>query len=537
MVLSAKYFNVIALTALVTKISIADNMLLQRATQTAPGFDPAKPITNAATWNVSTTFPATGYRLLGSDESAASLTQAMAYAIQAWQRDGGLYWEPFPEGCRGLCYLDMPAIGFGMDCSNTKAQNIELLAEMRNTTTAQVPLFDISFEMSSRPFPGNNSQSETILLNLLWTSASENGTVPSTDREDKSQNVSLACHGQRFTRQCVLYPALVNYATKVTSLGTNKDIKSNDDNSPTVQQWLRWDDADASGDDQLVGIYNASRQQMYDSPVIHPIFMAPTNNTAPTRLGGLKKAFDMHLAAHAGISLGNYSTGFNLSQDGTSSSWLTNHPGYYQCDYQYGAPIFDYADYEHPNTVQAWSQPDILDSINQLVFPVALGLGFDQDLDEESLLDPSYRTEPINTFFSGTQEYEAIHYETNWRFAWAAFACMLLCIFLVIPSYWGYWQLGRKVTLGPVEIAHAFRSPMTAPPADNPAAVAKTNGTIQELMEEVGDRKVQYGQIVDGEAKGILGVAEPEHVERVHPKIGVAKGEIKELFRTHSTKK
>ena len=114
---------------------------------------------------------------------------------------------------------------------------------------------------------------------------------------------------------------------------------------------------------------------------------------------------------------------------------------------------------------------------------------------------------------------------------------LLLCIFLVIPSYWGYWQLGRKVTLGPVEIAHAFRSPMTAPPADNPAAVAKTNGTIQELMEEVGDRKVQYGQIVDGEAKGILGVAEPEHVERVHPKIGVAKGEIKELFRTHSTKK
>lgn len=55
-----------------------------------------------------------------------------------------------------------------------------------------------------------------------------------------------------------------------------------------------------------------------------------------------------------------------------------------------------------------------------------------------------------------------------------------------------------------------------------------TNGTVDELMKEVGGRKIQYGQIVAGEARGVLGVAEPEYVTKIYPDINSARGEIHE---------
>lgn len=53
-----------------------------------------------------------------------------------------------------------------------------------------------------------------------------------------------------------------------------------------------------------------------------------------------------------------------------------------------------------------------------------------------------------------------------------------------------------------------------------------SNGTVDELMKEVGHKQVKFGHIVAGDAKGVLGVAEPKYVARVHPTIGSAKGEI-----------
>ena len=54
---------------------------------------------------------------------------------------------------------------------------------------------------------------------------------------------------------------------------------------------------------------------------------------------------------------------------------------------------------------------------------------------------------------------------------------------------------------------------MTRAPAPNVS-------TIDDLMKEVGPRKVQFGQIVGGDAKGVLGVAEPEYVASLGPTAG-----------------
>jgi hypothetical protein len=71
-----------------------------------------------------------------------------------------------------------------------------------------------------------------------------------------------------------------------------------------------------------------------------------------------------------------------------------------------------------------------------------------------------------------------------------ALATMLFCVFSVLPSYWGFWQLGRKVTLGPIEIASALGAPVLQQP--------HARGDVDILLKEVGGREVRYGETHDG---------------------------------------
>ena len=127
--------------------------------------------------------------------------------------------------------------------------------------------------------------------------------------------------------------------------------------------------------------------------------------------------------------------------------------------------------------------------------------------------------DPSNTYDENTMFYynasiwaDTIHYRTNFWYMGGAIASTLLCIACVLPSYYGFWQLGRKVTLGPFEIAAAFRAP-------NLHHETHANAPVDRLIEEVGGREVRFGQIVAGSDAGRIGIAESEFVQRVEPKI------------------
>ncbi|KAI5193565.1 hypothetical protein AUEXF2481DRAFT_25207 [Aureobasidium subglaciale EXF-2481] len=106
----------------------------------------------------------------------------------------------------------------------------------------------------------------------------------------------------------------------------------------------------------------------------------------------------------------------------------------------------------------------------------------------------------------------SVHYMTNRGFMYGAIASIIVCIMCVLPSYYGYWQLGRVVTLGPFEIANAFHAPVL----DHPAVA---NAGVKDLIREVGNRQVKYGEMIHHDAPGRLAVAEPESFRRVHPKL------------------
>jgi hypothetical protein len=101
------------------------------------------------------------------------------------------------------------------------------------------------------------------------------------------------------------------------------------------------------------------------------------------------------------------------------------------------------------------------------------------------------------------QVIDTIEYQSHEAFMYAAIALMLACILCVLPSYWRFWELGRKVTLGPIEISSAFQAPVLSHPG------LASGGEVDILLKEVGNRRIRYGEV---QGQGRLGMAEPEGV-------------------------
>lgn len=47
-------------------------------------------------------------------------------------------------------------------------------------------------------------------------------------------------------------------------------------------------------------------------------------------------------------------------------------------------------------------------------------------------------------------------YITNFKQIWITVAVSLVGIFVVLPIFWGWWELGRDVSLSPLKVANAF---------------------------------------------------------------------------------
>lgn len=150
----------------------------------------------------------------------------------------------------------------------------------------------------------------------------------------------------------------------------------------------------------------------------------------------------------------------------------------------------------------------IIASINQLTFLTATGMidskpfqglpqgknAFPSALPEATLIavDSNTTTTFRQSGSESVQLTDVVHYKTHWVYAGLAFGITTLCIILVIPSFWHYGELGRRVTLGPVEIASAFGAPILV---DNNrgAGSGPKKDNIDTLIEHIGDRKIVYG--------------------------------------------
>jgi hypothetical protein len=183
----------------------------------------------------------------------------------------------------------------------------------------------------------------------------------------------------------------------------------------------------------------------------------------------------------------------------------------------------------------------IVEAVNQLMFLTSVGM-IDQSSfmgrtvklnDKAAVLGVGRNSSTAFRSIKDTMQIsDVVYYRTNFWFMGFGALSTFIVICLVVPSFWRYGELGREVTLGPIEVASAFRAPMLTEGREN---AAEAGGNIKELLRDVGHRRVQYGFVDETEDHTEdhfprrsrnsvrLAISEPE---KVRPASGVQSGSI-----------
>ena len=81
-------------------------------------------------------------------------------------------------------------------------------------------------------------------------------------------------------------------------------------------------------------------------------------------------------------------------------------------------------------------------------------------------------------------------YQSHWLFLGLAVLFTILAVLIVTVTFHGYWHLGRKVTMSPIELAKAFNGPLLRN--------EDSNADVRILVKRCGDHLVRYGVVNDG---------------------------------------
>ena len=539
---AGKYFNLIALAALTAKLTIIDSSLMQKAFSTYIGMDKPVNVTNIIGY-VNESMPITSTPEFGRSH-LVGMSKALNLEMQAWSQQGSVYDSLF-RNCEGTCYLDMPAAGFEIDCSDpivteidngrTTTQALSLNLDLlgfkdgsqsigttpltgdlafisgesgsgenvfltANNTAAvnraqayvdanySAPLFSIHFTQELHA-PDNvgldGSDYSYIALDMMFTSAQD---VTSTGPG------SPVCPGSATRQSCKLRPAVVSYPLQITNYTGAHALNGVRLGTPQKQ----------GGNDSHVILneqpYDIALKQQGGFKILRYEGLKGLPEDSVARLGGLQLAFETYLGGNASIYFGGAVNYIPDIKGGVYKYVLNADDVESNCGYRFMNPL------EPGNQTESLTQ-SVVSSINEIMLLANIGI--------PALWNSSFAPQAAATSFDATMYRDTVHYSTNKHYMIGAVVANFICILCVLPSYWGFWQLGRKVALSPFEIAAAFRSPMV-----------NSGGTIDDILRENGSQPVQFGRIVTGDAAGQLGVAEPEYVERAHPAIGSAKAEI-----------
>lgn len=509
--LSGKAFNLIALAALAAKISIADGILLQRATSTFSGLQSQN---EQATVNITgailDTLPA-GYSGYFADNTArvGSLSHDLGSILRLWSTNPGSIDDqsfstsaggPGDAGllsanCVGSCISNVIGAGFSVTCSSNETA-IDYGTDASNYLDSHIftpdyPIFSVDFSYEMSTLDKNYTH---ILMNVLY--------INTTGSADGSQ-----CPGTLKQRTCELRPAKVNYPIVVTGqyqteadyknplsrsaqgaagLGASPGVLMIANENDMLTQWGAatapdWDNAEhqlTTDGFSVVELIDAQEQQLADTQV-------------NTTWGGIQLAMSNLFSTDANITM-NERTGWTVSQTGsTSQIWIPS---------QSASALFCNYTISDPTSY-------IIRQLNQIMLTASIYAASQTALSDDYVNSIWNLPRKQQMKHLATQQSTVIFFATNRAFMFAALASTLICVLCVAPAYYGYWQLGRAVTLGPVEIANAFRAPIL----DHPVA---SNGELPVLLKEVGDRKVQYGVMTL--PAGRLAIADTNVVEVPH---------------------
>jgi hypothetical protein len=538
-VLYGKYFNFIALAALAAKLTIIDGILLQKAANSEFGPDTAHNATVKMYVNDTMPFTASITHQPGIDGSPdyGYVDDKLSWfdtQVSEWSKESSSFDGFFLDSnaCDGTCLFSVLGTGFGVDCQ-TEEIAIDYGREVVQAATEQAALTNVTTLINDTalindtftPFPDTTRNLFEVTFNPLYGSTGEDGnystilmnvTFTNTTQDESDPK---SCPGILTRHSCILRPAIVRYPVTMV-VTTAKDGTSDFNmflgyNTSSYGGHVYYTDSRISSGgssqyyandvDRAIAIQSGwanGTSSAYD-PKVHQLIdyeMFKYKNVleldpnvteqSSTVIGGIFTALDDKLSGSGSLDFYNGKFALNPFGLATDQLFKVESNTTTGCGYQYFDPL------DH-----------VIRRINMLMFRLSIDPYSDH---RDTSFDPN--TGPVYTSFTAKEYSVSQHYKTNRSFMYGALASILVCVLCVLPSYWGYWQLGRDVTLGPFEIANAFRAPVL----DHPSVA---NAGVKVLIREVGGREVKYGEMVQNDASGRLAIAEPEAVRRVHPRI------------------
>lgn len=336
------------------------------------------------------------------------------------------------------------------------------------------------------PAPYSNRTLKTGVIGMQFQYSSY---TPKTDNDVE------ICSGQTFTRFCVLKPSIISYTLDIANVTKTADKSDQKilgaDNGITLIDRVGVNYSDPSYDDAWV--HGQFRGYEIVGPAYEPYEPAKHDSNLKFIESWLEETYStimlMEWIDNAGFT--GYAPNKIPTDDLVSG-----------VDSPYGAYWVQFDPARSCELDQQSPISNIGYSLNDLMVRASMRAATVWSYDDDNFSMP---VRSAVQYHRQGQSISSLYYTTDWAFGGAAMGVIFFCVLCVLPSYYGFWQLGRKVTLGPIEVAGAFQAPVMQHPA------VATNGEVDQFVKEIGQRKVRYGQ-VEGEQR--LAVAPPTDVVR-----------------------
>lgn len=453
-VLSGKEFNLIALATIGAGIAgLVQGPLMQRSLTTRLSTAHSTVTMKA---QIADQIPAgfTGVNLGAITYGAGASFYTNEFAAVMKNYTDRVPMEPIISGCNGTCTGFIRGPGWVPVCTvatapyefstlNSDTQNPDYNSYLQQeNATGIAPGSDVfSVIFSDVPVRGDEDPEKNIVWMQMQLEVAYTTLQQLNDTNADGTFTSMNCSGTKTTHSCTLSPALIEYPLIINTLQANGSTQRAVIEIDQSQDPFKFKPA-AYQNLSLVG------DQV-------------TGHSATVTTNGLTLALKQLYGSF--FSLGPY-----VNSSSTPLTTDVNNP--------IAATYLNATDAEFVNIGQTcavqFSDPtaDIIRALNEITLRIGLGAT------NASTPVESYsvqQTKPVNRYKS-TPAYWA-----------SSLAITLLSIAMIIPSFYGWWQLGRKVSLNPIEMAEAF----SAPVLQHPDAAFQD---ADHLLELVGQRKVKY---------------------------------------------
>ncbi|ERF74689.1 hypothetical protein EPUS_00819 [Endocarpon pusillum Z07020] len=275
--------------------------------------------------------------------------------------------------------------------------------------------------------PALMNGSEVFTSYFSWTSGKPNNITLGIRYKDKAD-----CDGRLMINECSLTLATVKYPVVIDGNRSTITLKPNT----------------SILDDEVDGGYG------------NDTFVTRQGDT--TTLGGIYLALDNKFNSSAHLRFGG-AIGYEFRTKGATAVQYIDTDGSFNlggCDIMFGDPT-----------------NDILASARELMFRTAIAA---------ATTNSSIQAQSVPALQIATRAVYASHY----HFLAIATLLTAIAVLLVLVTFHGYWHLGRRTTMSPLETAKAFNAPLLRD--------ADSNAEVEVLVKELGPYDVRYGAVVCG---------------------------------------